>query len=194
MGILDVVFSGDFKASNFEFDDPTKTEPRAEGSIEIPAVLATTHGGDDGRHTVLSVRNLTSGATVFSSDQFIISRVSETRMFRHSPIFTFGQPQVFTPNVRAIRSYQLAGYVLLDHVSGDTRNQLWKRWDSTLRASAMLVGKERQESPHILDISYRNCLRSGYLTDFQLTPQSQTENQVDLTMSMFIVTESFSDG
>jgi hypothetical protein len=195
MGIFDAVFSGDYKASNLdEFLEEPVTSKNTQGptdSIRIPATLAATPGGYDEEHTLFTVREISTGKTVLSTDQFIVEQCSESRSYRYAPIFTFGQPQVFTPNVRAIRIFQFAGYTLLNHVDGDTRNSLWAQWNDTLRAAKMLTGPDRQKSPYILDVQYRNCLRTGYLTDFQQTPQSNAENQVSLGMTLFVVSEKF---
>lgn len=201
MGFLDVVFSGDYEASN-NFDqylneDVNAPEPSpraANQNTNIPATLASVHGGDDGKHAQFRVVDVSNqGAVTLSTDKFLITHVMETRSFRYTPLFTFGQPQVYSPNRRGTRTYQLGGSILLNHLDGDSRNDLWRAWDRELRATKMLVGPEQKIKPKILEVTFRNCVRLGYLTDLSMTPQSNTESQVGLTMSMFVVHEYFLD-
>ena len=192
MGLFDSLFSGKFDFDSVDTDTPNQGSlGNYQAPRSIDAVGQTYQEGYSQNHAVVSVRELSTGNILIASDRFIITEVSETRTMRNDPVFGFGQPLNQTSGRLVPTVFVFSGRILVNGIEGDFRNTWWTQWHKYWSVSAGLVGPKRGVSPYITDITYRNAIRSGYITQFRTGLTGDLPNESDFQFNMFLVSEAF---
>ena len=154
----------------------------------------------DGRHAVLTVRTtaLVAGpslgdapaSTVFTTDKFLLTAAIEPRTARSSMMMSFNQPTVYSAGMQPY-VFRYSGTVLINKLDGDGRNAFFKIYKQYLRASAGLVGEQRRSVPWIVDLAYRDAVRSGYVLDMTMSINALEPTKADLTFSLYVISDHF---
>lgn len=192
MSILGSILGGGLPEGNL----PPSPGDRPELEVrQTPAVGAAFRNYED-NFAVLSVRRVSDGEVEFETDRFILQSAMESRSYRQTPTYTFGESLIFTSPVPQVRVYQYSGVILSNTDDGDVRSEQWGNWRKYMSMSRGVVGKEvepnsPQESPLIVDITFRDMIRSGYMISFATDLDAQNPTRAGLDFSMFITSEAF---
>lgn len=198
MSTFDSVSSGSLPSQNIpETGDEEELALSVQQFVrrDLPAV-GSTYGEYDSNFAVLSSCVTSSGEQVFATDQFVLMNISENRAYRNVPIYTFGKPLLFSPDVANVRVFEYTGVILNNQLDGDVRNQQWQNWNRYLSLTQAVIGKNPEsinpeESPLIMNLTFRNMIRTGYLLNFRTNVDANLPTQSTFGFSMFITSESF---
>lgn len=155
-----------------------------------------TQGGRDPIRRHLESINLQSrrptGKIVFATDQFLLDNLQEGDAERYTPVYNFGTAVVQTSpeSGRQPRVYQYAGSLLMSEVEGSDFLKWQVAWDEYLRATRNVVGGARRSLPYVVELSFRDQLRRGYLISMSQGTNSLLPGQGTLAFSMFVIHES----
>lgn len=201
--ILDIV--QDVISSNFNVvSTPTETDAAHIGSAFS--------GGYDGEHMTLVVRETGAGGLakkvigqnipitlgglalqndiIFVTDKLIVESASEDRSCRLAPLFSFGQPLVYSSGDNPY-VFRYSGKLLVNKLDGDSKNQFYSMYKKYLRASSNLAGKNRTVVPWVVELNYRDMYRKGYVVDCNISVNSMQPVMAELTFSLFVIEDRF---
>lgn len=202
--LSDLISDTDTLVLNLSLDDTRPSVP-----LDVAHVGSTFGNGHQDQFAILSVwqinpsstkaGNQTSGTVggavreaelVFSTDKFLLASASELRSSRAAPVFTFGQPLVFTAGRRPY-IFNYSGHLLISRIDGDGRNQFYEVYDQYLRASANLIGSDRAQLPWIVELAFKGGFRRGYVTNIDIALEGTTSGKADFSFSLFVVQDGY---
>ena len=105
-------------------------------------------------------------------------------------MMSFNQPTVYSAGMQPY-VFRYSGTVLINKLDGDGRNAFFKIYKQYLRASAGLVGEQRRSVPWIVDLAYRDAVRSGYVLDMTMSINALEPTKADLTFSLYVISDHF---
>jgi len=132
----------------------------------------------------------TMSGIVLLTDKFLITSATEPRAARAAMVMSFNQPSVYSAGMRPY-VFRYAGHVLINQLDGDGRNRFYAFYRKYLRASAGLVGRDRRAFPWLVELKYRDMLRTGYVSDLGLSINALDPSKGDMNFTMFVVADSF---
>jgi hypothetical protein len=127
---------------------------------------------------------------VYVTDKFMITSAVEPRSSRSTMVMSFNQPTVYTAGMRAY-IFRYSGHVLINKRDGDGRNDFYTLYRKYMRASAGLVGTDRRSFPWLVELTFRDMLRRGYVLDASIGINALEPTKGDISFTLFIVDEQF---
>lgn len=131
-----------------------------------------------------------SSELVFSTDKFLLVSVSEMRASRAAPIFTFGQPLIYSSGRRPY-SFTYSGHLLINQIDGDGRNNFHRMYEDYLRVSANPAGSGKVVLPWIVELAFRGGFRRGYMTNVDISLDGMTAAKADFSFSLFVIQDGY---
>jgi len=128
---------------------------------------------------------------VFITDKLILTSAVEPRSARSAMVMSFNQPTVYTSGMQPY-IFRYAGHVLINELDGDGRNQFYAAYREYLRASASLVGAERQTMPWVVELTFRDMFRAGYVVDLSMSINAAEPSKADISFTLFVIDDRFS--
>ncbi len=184
-GFLDTIFSGSTVPINNHVEQPEE-EP-VPATID-DSILREYGDQDDGKYLVLSVRDVNTNNIVYLIDRIILSAASETWTFRHTTQMSFFAPQVYATDNVYPQLFQFTGHLILSHVDASELSKFRADLSAWLLPSTQVLNRS---VPFICDITFKNCLRSGYITQLDLEMDANNQNQINIAFSLFVVNEVY---
>lgn len=133
-----------------------------------------------------------TGKIVFATDNFLMTSFVELDSERFIPVYNFSTPVVQTSSSsgRSTRVYNYQGTLLFNSIEGSSYAEFQIAYLDWLRASACLVGTDRQLVPYVVELTYRDQIRRGYLLSLTIDHAATVEHGVSFSFTLFVVHES----
>lgn len=134
-----------------------------------------------------------TGKIVFATDQFIMEHFQESDSERYASVYNFGVPIVQTNSVsgRQPRVYQYGGSLVSTEIDGPQFSMWQAAWDNWLRVTKNVTGGARYFLPYVIELTFRDQGRRGYLLSMSKSAQSLIPGQQQFGFSMFVIHEWF---
>jgi len=118
----------------------------------------------------------------------ILQSCTEAYIDRVSPTYTFGAPMVHSSGTDA-RQFVYTAFLIPNEREGDYAAKFADEYEFLLRASALIGHDKLSTVPGnlLIELSYRDQIRLGYITSLTAQRDSQLPNAVAITFSMFVV-------
>lgn len=114
-------------------------------------------------------------------DYLLLQGIAETFVERVSPMYSFGSSLLYTAGSDA-KSFSYSAVILSDKITGDNATRFTKSYKNALRASELV----NPENPGYVELSYRDQIRRGFLTQLSVQKNSDRPNEVTINFSMFV--------
>ena len=163
---------------------------------EAPRVGSVLTGSSDPLRRYLESINLRQreplGRIVYATDHFLVDFFQETDSERYTPVYNFGTSTVHTNSRsgRQPRMYQYGGQLLSSEVEGSAFSAFQVSWDNWLRVTRNVTGSERHDLPFVVELTYRDQIRRGYLVSMNQGSQSLIPGQSQFAFTMFVIHEA----